>query len=191
MDASNENKMIAKVALDVFGGEPTVFQYWDDNDISDIDILSVANRPTDGISIYSTLGLSDYSIDYSLENKLLRVEIVGVCATIYEEFANVIATCAFCVINSDYSIAPGEVFPDILKMYFPSSDMKHILFVPPFLWEDLKTMDLPTKNVAWLLAVPISEKEYQFACEKGSDLLEELFEQKKIDIYDLERKSVL
>ncbi|MDI6533855.1 suppressor of fused domain protein [Bacillus mycoides] len=39
-----------------------------------------------------------------------------------------------------------------------------MFFVPPFLWEDqLKTMDFPDKKVAWLLAVPISKKEYLFA----------------------------
>ncbi|MMZ71657.1 Antitoxin YqcF [compost metagenome] len=70
--------------------------------------------------------------------------------------------------------------------------MKHMLFVPPFLWEEqLQTIDFQDKKVAWLLAVPISENEYLFAQEYGSNKLEDLFEQKQIDIFDIERKSVL
>ena len=76
-------------------------------------------------------------------------------------------------------------------MYYPNSEMKHMLFVSPFLWEDLKTIDFPNKKVAWLLAVPISGNEYLFAQDKGTDSLEELFGKGKIDIFDLERESIL
>lgn len=76
-------------------------------------------------------------------------------------------------------------------MYFPDSQMKHVLFVTPFLWEDIKTLEFPDKKVAWLLAVPISENEYLFAQEKGTEMLEKLFEQKKIQVFDIERKSIL
>lgn len=109
----------------------------------------------------------------------------------YEYYPNVLATCAFCVINSNFSIFHREVFRDIIKMYYPESEMKHILFVSPFLWEDLKTLDFQNKKVAWLLAVPISENEYRFAQKKGKNSLEHLFEQKEIDIFDVERKSII
>ena len=70
--------------------------------------------------------------------------------------------------------------------------LEHILFVSPFLWEDrLKTLNFEDKKVAWLLAVPISEKEFKYAKDKGKDALEELFEEKQIDIFNLYRKSVL
>ncbi|KPV58254.1 hypothetical protein QJ48_17385 [Paenibacillus sp. A3] len=191
MSISNENKVIAKSALNAFGGKPSVSKYWDNNNKSSIDLLSVVNRPFDGVNSYSTIGLSDHSIKYTVDETPLRVEIVGASATGYEDFPNVIATCAFCVINSNYTIAHGETFRDIIKMYYPESDMKHVLFLSPFLWEDLKTLDFPNKKVAWLLAVPISENEYMYAQEKGTDSLEELFEKEQIDIFDLERKSVL
>lgn len=64
--------------------------------------------------------------------------------------------------------------------------------MPPFLWEgQLQTIDFSDKKVAWLLAVPISEKEYLFAQQNGSNKLEDLFEQNEIDIFDIKRDSVL
>ncbi|WP_152657041.1 suppressor of fused domain protein [Oceanobacillus sp. CFH 90083] len=191
MSISSENKIIAKSALQAFGGKPQVSKYWDEGNVSNIDMLSTADRPYEGITSYSTIGLSDYSIEYTVDGTPLRIEIVGTSASEYKHFPNVLATCAFCVINSNFLVSHGKVLRDMLKMYYPNSEMKHVLFVSPFLWEDLKTLDFLNKKVAWLLAVPISENEYIFAQEKGTDSLEELFEEKEIDIFDLERKSIL
>jgi antitoxin YqcF len=191
MTISVENKIIAKSALNAFGGKPKVLKYWDENNVSNIDVLSAVNRPYEGITSYATIGLSDHSIEYIVDGSLLRVELVGVSANEYEHYPNVLATCAFCVINSSFPIFHGEVFRDLITMYYPESEMRHILFVSPFLWDDLKTLEFQDKKVAWLLAVPISEKEYRFAQKKGIDSLEQLFEQKDINIFDLERKSIL
>ncbi|WP_330949340.1 suppressor of fused domain protein [Virgibacillus sp. MG-45] len=191
MSISNENKIIAKTALHAFGGKPSVSKYWDENNVSNIDLLTTVNRPFDGVSSYSTIGLSDHSIELTVDETPLQIEIVGASATDYEQFPNILASCAFCIINSKFSVSHGKVFRDIIKMYYPNTEMKHVLFVSPFLWEDLKTLEFPNKKVAWLLAVPISENEYLFAQEKGTDSLEELFEQEEIDIFDLERESIL
>ncbi|WP_146551799.1 suppressor of fused domain protein [Rummeliibacillus sp. SL167] len=191
MSISNENKIIAKTALHAFGGKPSVSKYWDENNVSNIDMLTTVNRPFDGVSSYSTIGLSDHSIELTVDETPLRIEIVGASATDYEQFPNILASCAFCIINSKFSVSHGKVFRDIIKMYYPNTEMKHVLFVSPFLWEDLKTLEFPNKKVTWLLAVPISENEYLFAQEKGTDSLEELFEQEEIDIFDLDRESIL
>ncbi|WP_282138239.1 suppressor of fused domain protein [Rossellomorea aquimaris] len=191
MSISIENKTIAKSALNAFGGKPKVLKYWDENNVSNIDVLSTVNRPYEGITSYATIGLSDHSIDYTVDGSPLRVELVGASANVSDHYPNVLATCAFCVINSNFSIFHGEVFRDIIKMYYPASEMKNILFVSPSWWVDLKSLEFQNKKVAWLLAVPISENEYQFAQEKGSYSLENLLEQKEIDIFDVERKSIL
>jgi hypothetical protein len=191
MAISNENKVIAKSALQAFGGKPSVSKYWDDKNVSNIDMLSVVDRPYDGVTTYSTIGLSEHSINYTVDEKPLRLELVGASATEYEHFPNVISTCAFCVTNSNFSISHGKIFRNIIKMYYPNSELKHVLFVAPFLWEDLKTIDFPDKAVAWLLVVPISENEYVFAQEQGTGTLEDLFEREKIDIFDIKRKSII
>lgn len=61
MGISNENKVIAKFALQAFGGKPNVSKYWDDENVSSVDLLT-AVRPDEDIVSYSTIGLSDHSI---------------------------------------------------------------------------------------------------------------------------------
>jgi hypothetical protein len=56
--------------------------------------------------------------------------------------------------------------------------------------DDLTTLELEGKTVAWLLGVPISDGERSFAEENGGDALEALFEEHQIDIFDLTRPSV-
>lgn len=191
MTITKENKIIARTILGIFGGKPNVSRYWDDNYDSNIDILAALDRPFDSITSYSTIGLSDYSIGYSVEEKPLRVEIVGASASTFEFFPNILSTCAFNIINNQLPVSPGEIFSDVVKMYYPKSDMEHILFSSPFLWEELETIDFPEKKVTWLLAVPISTKEYLYADKEGTEALEDLFEQKNIDIFDLNRNSII
>ena len=93
--------------------------------------------------------------------------------------------------NSNLKIFHGEIFLNVVNEYYPESDMKHILLSTPFLWDDLHTLDFPEKKIAWLLAIPISEKEFLFAKENDVNKLETIFENKKIDIFDIERQSVL
>jgi len=185
------NKIIANSVLQVFGGKPKVWKYWDDKNNSSIDILSTVDRPCDGVTSYSTIGLSDYSIGYTVDDKPLRLEIVGASATYYEYYPNILATCAFCIMNSSFSASPGAIFRGIVEMYYPNNDMKHVLFTSPFLWESLETLDFPDKKVTWLLAVPISENEYKFAQKNGVDALEKLFEREQIDIFNMERRTIL
>lgn len=188
---SDENRTIAKAALGALGGKPIVYAYWDNNKENYIDILSCNDRPYDGVTSYSTIGLSGHSIDLTIDDIPLRVEIVGACASEYECFPNILGSCAFNIINTKYKCYPGAIFPSVVKYYLPDSSMKHILFMPPFLWEEeLTTLSFNDKKVAWLLAVPISDKEFEYAIEHGTDALETLFEEVQIDIFDLKRKSV-
>ena len=69
--------------------------------------------------------------------------------------------------------------------------MKHLLFVPPFLWDPpLKKLKLADKTVAWLMGIPISDPEYQHAMDQGRDTLEAELEHQNIDFYNLDRPSI-
>ncbi|MCZ8533348.1 suppressor of fused domain protein [Psychrobacillus psychrodurans] len=191
MTVTKANKIIARTALEAFGGKPNVSKYWDENNVSNVDILSTKDRPYEGVTSYSTIGLSDYSIGYSVDEKPLRVEIVGASATMFELYPNVLSTCAFNIINTKLPITQGEIFKGVVRMYYPDSEMEHVLFTSPFLWEKLVSLDFIDKKVTWLLAVPISTKELLFAEREGTEALEDLFEEKDIDIFDISRNSVI
>ncbi len=190
-EITESNRTIAQTAADVFDGEPRLHRFYDDDRKSHVDILQCADVPEKGVTSYSTVGLSDAPLFLDGEEYPTRLELVGACASEFENFANVLATSAFNVINTHWFCAPGMIYPEVFAMYQPEGPMRHVLFVPPFLWEDLRTLTLPDKTVAWLLAIPISEAEMQFAEEHGPDKLEDLFVEKQIDIYDFERLSVL
>ncbi|MFP7474562.1 suppressor of fused domain protein [Niallia taxi] len=190
MIVSQENKVLARTALKAFEGKSNVFKYWDENNISSVDILSCEDKNFEGILSYSTVGLSDFSIGYEDNRVPLRCELVG--ASEFDCFANIIATCAFNIINSKFDCSFGTIYKDIVKMYLPESPMKHILFLSPFLWEDkLKTINFEKKQVAWLMAIPISEDEKIYADKNGIKALEALFYENQINVFNLERDSVI
>jgi antitoxin YqcF len=189
---SKENKIIAQHAAKAFGGKPKVSRYWDDNHNSFVDLLVAEDRPQRGVDSYATIGLSDHPLMKGNEEYAARVELLGACGSQFAKFDNIIATAAFFIINSKRFCYPGAVFPDIVGMYKASKSLEHLFFAPPFLWEDrLKTLPLKGTKVAWLLIVPISENERLVAEKKGSEILESLFLEAQIDIFDLERASVV
>lgn len=84
---------------------------------------------------------------------------------------------------------PGVVFPNILEQYFEGANMKHIMFVSPFLW-NIDDLQFDDRIVTWLMALPISEKEFEYLRNNGNEALEQLFEDQQIDFYDLNRPDV-
>ena len=75
--------------------------------------------------------------------------------------------------------------------YFKEGALKHVLFVSPFLWDGLQAVDLQEKKVSFLQVVPISEPEMRFVEKNGPDALEDRFEKEQIDVFHLERASVV
>lgn len=69
--------------------------------------------------------------------------------------------------------------------------MKHIYFTTPFLWNNLPGLELEDKVITWLMAIPISDNEFDFLIQNGSESLEGLFEEKNINIFDINRKSII
>ncbi len=182
-------KTVAKKAASVIGGNPTVHTYWDDDEQSHVGLLSAADRPVTGVTAYSTAGLAEHQVYMGDKEVPFRLEFCGACGSQFDSFDRVIATAAFFVINSRWYCEPGMIFDGLISMYDASPTMEHLFFLPPFLWEDLGELQVGDLTVAWLLAVPISEAERSFAVRHGWDSLEDLFVERQIDIFDLERAS--
>ncbi|MCX8131108.1 MAG: suppressor of fused domain protein [Clostridia bacterium] len=192
MNIPEERKLIARAAIGAFGGTMKVVNYLDDSNSESIDILSSCHSPAIGLTSFSTVGLSEHNIGFEADNLPLCIELVASCAAEFSLFPNILATCAFNIINSNYTCYPGAVFPDVIKMYYPDKAMRHLLFISPILWDGkLKTLDLSEKKVAWLLGIPISDNEFAYAKKKGTEALEALLEKRDIDMFDLDRLSVL
>ncbi|MFZ4604885.1 MAG: suppressor of fused domain protein [Caulobacter sp.] len=185
-----ENREIGRVAAATFDGEPTVYTWWDDGRKNSVDILSCKDSPGEGLTAYATLTLSNHSLK-GVENDL-RAELVGACRSEVTAFASVLSTCAFSVIADGALLGPGVVFEGALAFYEPGTTVPHILFVPPFFWETgPKTLALPTRTVAWLQALPISDAELAHVKAEGAQSLLDLMEQTRPDVFDIHRPSAV
>jgi antitoxin YqcF len=191
--ASAENRQLAAIVAKAFGyARPEVRRYWDDGETYRVDIAQAADSPWPGVTSHGTLGLSDYPLIDEGKEFPARCELVGACATGYKLFPNVIATCSFNIMKQHWFACPGRIFEDVVAMYYPSFPMRHVMFSEPFPWDDaLPTTELPGKMVAWLLVVPVSDAEMQYARSSGPEALRDVFKREEIDIFDLERRSVL
>lgn len=171
--------------------KPPIFHLWDDNHKSDIYVMEAADRPQKGVISYATIGLSEHPLIRNGAEFNARVELLGACGSAFPGFNRVLATLAFCIINSKWFCAPGVIFPDVMDMYGISVTMNDIYFANPFLWEGgFKSTKIADRATAWLLAVPVSKQETDFARRYGPAKLEELFAAKDIDIFNLNRASV-
>ena len=192
MSISPERRTVAKTILDGFQGTPRVFAFQDEKQKISIDLLACGDQPQQDVTSYATIGLFEHSIGYEMDGKDLRLELFGVCQSSVDVFANMLVTSAFHMIQSGEIASYGAVFKDNVKMYLPESKMKHILFLPPSAWTHVfEALELGNRMVAWLQAVPISEAEYQFLLSHEVEELEALFEEKRIDLSDLQRNSVV
>lgn len=172
--------------------EPPIYRHWDDNHQSDLYVLEAADRPQVGVTSYATVGLSEHPLIRDGQEFNVRVELLGACGSAYPGFEKILATLGFCIINSKWFCAPGVIFPGVVDMYGLSSTMSDIYFANPFLWDDnFKSSSIEGRMTAWLLAMPISKQETEFAAKYGPAKLEELFSAKDIDIFDLNRPSVV
>jgi hypothetical protein len=190
--ATSENKKLARHVLGAFGGKPVVTEYYSDDRQFALDILECSDCPHPGTTSYSTLGLSDHPMRQDGKEFPVRVELVAACDSNVEWFPNVISTAAFYIMRSGWLCSPGKVLQNALHMYDPSHALRHLYFTAPSLWQgQLETVQLETKKVAWLLAVPIAEPEYEFLQKYGDERFEDLLEGCEVDIFNIKRSSLL
>lgn len=128
-------RSVARAAAAAFGGHPQVSRFYDEDESHSVDILTCADRPVPGLCTYSTVTLHR-SIN-RLDGTDVRTEMVGVARKSATMFANLLATAAFFVAKNGWLRAPGVVFPDLVREYGLSDSMQHILWTPPFAWDEL------------------------------------------------------
>lgn len=188
MDVSSNARAVARELTRIWGAKPKVFRHGDETESHYIPVAHCLNTPVDGVASVGTIGLSDHDLGLGS----VRVELVGAFPASFEQAPNVVATCAFNAFKSGWPTRPDAIHADVVRMYRPGATVPHVLLTDPFLWDDGPViLDLDDFKVAWLMMVPISESERRFAETNGASALTEMFEQSNIDIFDLERDSVV
>lgn len=188
---SPDNRAIARLAADAFGGKPSVREFAHDSLPLTVDILSCADGSGAAVTSYSTLGLSDHAMVNAQGEFPTRLEIAASMESAAIGFHQVLGSAAFRVMRTHEVIRPGRVFLDYVAEYFPGTDLPHLYFTAPFFWGDALSGGMfGSKRVSWLLAVPVSEAEVQYVRDHGDDALEQLLEARDADVTSLSRPSV-
>lgn len=172
---------------------PPIRRFADESGTSEVFVATFRDNPQSGVNTVATIGLSEFPLMKEGLEFSSRVEFVAAAGSSYDGIDNIVATLAFGVMNSKWFCAPGVIFPGVVALHpGVSNTMTDIYFSYPFLWDDrLKSSEIAGRTVAWLLAVPISERETEYARKHGPQKLEQLFEQSNIDIFNLNRDSVV
>ena len=77
------------------------------------------------------------------------------------------------------------------REYYEDTNVPHLYFTSPFVWDDLKTLRISKINVTWLLCFPISDAELDFLKSEGDDEFEHLLDSVGVDVFDIDRDSAL
>jgi antitoxin YqcF len=188
-DPTESERLLGRHIRATFGGTTRVVGYGDDDGRQDVFLVSAEDIPTRGVTSYGTVGL--FNTPQPFQDKRVFVEILGACASATRPFANLIGSCVFESRKNGTPVVHGGVMPGILDQYEMSNTLRHVTFVSPFLWDGFKPFPLEEKEIHWLLALPISDGERGFLGANGIDALEALFEERQIDLFDINRLSAV
>jgi hypothetical protein len=191
---TDENRMLAKLINSAFGSKQNtrIVEYLNEDNSLQIPILICPSSPSEDSTIYATVGLSDYSMYQDGHEFPTRLEIISAGNTDIDWLPNVISTAAFYIVQKRWLCCPGAILVNALKGYVFDSDLKHLYFTVPFLWQDeLKVVQLRTKKVTWLLAIPITDAEHEYCKKHGDEKFEEMLERNRVNVFDLTRHSVI
>lgn len=195
VNRSEENIAYARFFGEAIGFEPKVIEYLDEDESNSIDVISVIDPIDRKVLIHSSIGVSDYpnnieGADSGVLN--MPVELLMVGYKSYDKILDILGEVSLFLIKNNFSCQPGTVFTDMITDFY-DSDMKHIMFIEPYLWADkLSKREFGKKKVHCLLLVSISDNELDYRGEYGANALEHLlFADEEIDLYNIKRKSVL
>jgi hypothetical protein len=191
---SPDNIKMAQCVARAIGIEPNVFPYYDNDNVNKLSLLKLTDPIDRNVGIYMTIGLSDHEnlVEVANGTENIPVELFMASYKNFEKAPNILATAGFFIIKDNYECRPGNVFKHMVDLYYKETAMKHIYFTYPFLWQDkLDELVLESKKVEFLLMIPCSDAEVDYKHQYGNAALEKLFQDKDIDIYDLDRKSVV
>ena len=170
METNKENFNKVDTYFEAIGKQARFIRHEKTDSEDYVDVYIHDNSPSDDITTYATLSDS-------------KQELMAVDHKNFGLMDSVLANLKFSL-EKDDKLFIGDIIFDVMT-YYTTSEMKHLLLMPPFLWGE----KLEAKNDL-LFVVPISDAEKQFSEDYGVEKLIELLNIYDVDIADLARKSV-
>lgn len=181
---------MARYLEQAIGGEARTYAYYDDAERHMVAVVEAVGAPHADLVTYSSASL--HASPNELEGDDIRVELLFVAARGQESAANAVATSAFFVLKDGWLAAPGVVFPDAVREYFPGTTVPHLMWTEPFDFPDLSTFTAPDVpgDIHVLQGVPVSDAEREHLIAHGFDSLEHRLSAARVHHFDLQRRSV-
>jgi hypothetical protein len=143
-----------------------------------------------GCNFYCSLGLNYY---HQVLREICEVFILADRAVHGLEY--LLASSLFYLVKYEYYMRPGVAISSIEKIdesFYSRTGKSAIYFGLPEWLPEQKTNFKVNHEVARLYAaIFITEKEYQFLSTNGPDALEDIFEQRQVDVIDVFRPCAL
>lgn len=176
---------------ELINGPGSTHAYYDADETHVVAVMESAQTPAPSLNTYVTASLHD--VPNFLDDRDVRVELLMVGDRGSEAVANVVATSAFFVMKNRWLGAPGVVFPNAVREFFPNTTVPHVLWVEPLDFTDLQrlTVDGLSFTVHVLQGLPISDQERALLLSDGYGSLMAWLQDHEIDHFDLQRASVI
>ncbi len=170
-----------------------VEQGWKDND-SDVDlqIVSFKDSPSETVTTFLSLGMSNQILDLS-ENKKVRQEIVF---SVYSEIisgmvVSFLISLSEAILGRGKAVLRGEVIPLSAELEERIGFNAAYCTIPVFFDDGFCTYDGSSPSTVMVWVIPIYQSEAEYIEANGWESFEDLLEKKDPDLCSLKRDPVI
>lgn len=175
-----------------FLGEPVRRKTFRKNEnMPSIQILSYENV-FEGCIVFTSLGLSRYE---DVLGTISEVTLVTDCA--FNESDEILANILFYCIDKKIKIGRGVSISGISKInkvFFDFYKKNALYFTMPYVfpeeYERVNALGEVKKGIVYQ-AFFVSQEEHEFFVDNGAEVFEDLLEEKEVDPFEVNRKSVI
>lgn len=155
-----------------------------------VEVARFGDCPEQGTVTYGSLGLCDFAWP---EDGRPRVELVLASTADAEVCGQIVANTVFHLIDKQFFPEPGSVVRDVVGVLGGdlAARLPHLYFTVPRPWGVRLPLDDGPPPIALVMAVPVSDREYQHWRQHGHAAFEAALTGSGIDLADLRRASVL
>lgn len=153
------------------------------------DLLITPYAPYPGVTVFTTIGLMDH-ISRKEGGFNLYCEVIAVAYTEFLKYKECVNSIVCELLKNPNKLHEFSLITGVFKN--TDIGMSSIFLTHPFIFDGkLDYFNKEDHGVGWLMAIPITEKEETFLQFNGTEALETLFEEHQVDIFNLNRPSVV
>ncbi len=156
-----------------------------------IEVLRIGDCPDKSTVTYASLGLCDLTWP---EDGRPRVELVLAAITDSEVCGRIIANTAFHLIDKQFFPEPGSMVREVVAVLGAgdvSQRFPHLYFAVPRPWDVMLPLDEGPPAITLVMAVPVTDAEYQYWKSNGVVAFERALAASGVDVADLRRASAV